>query len=225
MFGIQRGNGISIAFCALLIMTFISMAAADASANLIYFPPDNYFHSVEAGLTYIFLVNLPFDILLLSATTLLVCKLLGPRVGKLVEGTNRFVLLVVTGSVLVAVAGAFIDFYMLFRLATEVTAEDSRYYGTYWLDFDLVDGAIAAILVGLSIYVVCLVMLRMDKIAAVIPSTIIGVANYISWSTLTLGYGFMLDHDTIGLITFLAFLVVPIPLLLLRSWHIDRVRA
>jgi len=221
VFGVQKVNGISIAVCALLIMTFISMAAADASANLIPVPLINGFHSVEAGLTYIFLVNLPFDILLLSTTTLLACKFLGLRVGMLVEGTNRFILLVVMGSVLVAVAGAFIDFYLLFDEPTGI----GRWSDMYWYNFTTGDGVIAATLVAISIYAVCVAMLRMDKIAAAVPSAIVGVANYISWSTLTVGYGFILDYDTAGLLAFLAFLVVPIPLLLLRALHMNRVRA
>jgi E3 ubiquitin-protein ligase DOA10 len=194
--------------------------ATNASANPVPVPLDAYVSSVESGLAYIFAVNLPVDLILLASSVLLAGRLFGQGVGRLIKDPDRFVSAVVLAGVMVAVAGAFIDFYLLYTGEFEI-----RQQTVYVYQFDLLNSLVAASLVALSIYAVCVLMLRLDKVVALIPAAIIAVVNFVSWSALTDGYGPVFDPKSIAIVAFIAYLVVPMPLLALRAWHRSRVVA
>jgi len=204
----------------LTVLVVLTAFATNASGNPVPMPQDAYVTSVESGLAYIFAVNLPVDLILLAASILLVGRLFGQGVGRLMKDPDRFVSTVVLAGVMVAVAGAFIDFYLLYTEEFEV-----RQWTVYVFQFDLLSSLVAASLVALSIYAVCVLMLRLDKFVALVPAAIIAVVNFVSWSTLTEGYGPMFDPKSIAIVAFIAYLVVPMPLLALRAWHKSRVVA
>lgn len=203
-------------------MICLLVTAVGASANPIPMPPGTGFSDSTSSLSYIFLVNLPWDTLLLSVTILAACRILGSRVGRLIDKSELFIALIVSASVLVAVAGTLIDFSLLF---TEYSGEYVYYSGSYWYDFTPASGALAGALVGLSVYAVCLLLVRMDKVAALIPAILIGVANYVSWYVLTLNESILRDVEAASTVIFLGFLAVPTPLVLLASWNRRRVAA
>lgn len=198
----------------------LAILATDASANPVPLPQNSYVTSVETGLAYIFAVNLPVDLILLGSSVLLACRIFGQGAGTLIKDPDRLVSVVVLAGVIVAVTGAFIDFYLLYTDEFDV-----RGWTAYVFDFDLLSAMMAAALVALSVYAVCVLMLRLDKVVALVPAAIIAAVNFASWSSLTEGYGPMFDPKSIAIMAFIAYLVVPMPLLALRAWHRSRVVA
>lgn len=205
----------------LTAIAVLTAFATNASGNPVPMPQDAYVSSVESGLAYIFAVNLPFDLILLASSILLAGRLFGRGIGRLMRDSDRFASAVVLAGVMVAVAGAFIDFYLLYT--AEVS--EARQWTVYVFHFDLLNGLVAASLVALSVYAVCALILRLDKVVALVPMAIIAVVNFFSWSTLTEGYGPVFDPKSIAIVAFIAYLIVPVPLLTLRAWHRSRVVA
>jgi len=204
----------------LTVLAVLTAFATNASANPVPMPQDAYVTSVESGLAYIFAINLPVDLILLGSSVLLAGRLFGQGVGRLMKDSDRFVSAVVLAGVIVAAAGAFIDFYLLYTGEFDVRGQTAYVY-----QFDLSSGLVAASLVALSIYAVCVLMLRLDKVVALVPAAVVAVVNFVTWSTLTDGYGPVFDPKSIAVVTFVAYLIVPVPLLALRAWHRSRVVA
>jgi len=177
------------------------------------FPPADFPDATRAIL-FTTAINLPVDLFLFSLLLYVVYLEFGIKAGKVTPSRARFIGRVLLGGVLVATLGAFIDFSFFYH-----KAGDSGYY--FWIDFfaPLISSdspALAMLFVLGSVYLVSILVVRLNRTLSLVPSCVVGFSNLFLWVV----FGDT-DRDT-GSMYVLALLFVPFTvavLFLLVRWH------
>ena len=193
---------------AACILGAVLIFCGEASANPITLPSDRYFRSVSSGIAYLFVVNLPVDLLAYSSALLLTFVYLGDRTDGVTANRRNFVTAVVIAVVSVALVGSIIDFYLLYE----------PFWGsTYIFEFDIFRAAVGSVLVSGSIFLVSVVLVRASYLASSVVALSIGVLNFVSWSSLTDGYGLVFKE--LLLLPIVLFMASGVPMYGLIRWH------
>jgi succinate dehydrogenase hydrophobic anchor subunit len=182
--------------------------SGDASANPIV-PTDLRVTSDASGIVYLFTVNLPIDMFVFALALALVCMAVGPRTGNTSSGLRSFMLAVIAACVLIALAGAVIDFYLLFERVPGTYANDM-----YDFRLDLVRTTVACLLVFASVLLVSIFLVRTSWLAGLAIGAAVAVANLISWYALTLDYSVPFEEAYWLSLMFLVALAVPMHMLI-----------
>ena len=192
----------------------VLLFCGEASANPITLPSDRYFWSVSSGIAYLFVVNLPVDLLAYSSALLLTFVYLGDRTNGVTANRRKFVTAVVVAVVLVAVAGSIIDFFLLYEPYSPSIST------VYFFDFDILKAALGSILVAASIFLVSVVLVRSSYLAGSLVALSVGLLNFVSWSSLTDGYGFVFKE--LFWFSVALFIAAGVPVYGLVRWHEHR---
>ena len=199
---------------AACILGAVLIFCGEASANPITLPSDRYFRSVSSGIAYLFVVNLPVDLLAYSSALLLTFVYLGDRTDGVTANRRNFVTVVVIAVVSVALVGSIIDFYLLYE------PYPPRLSTMYFFDFDILKAAIGSVLVSASIFLVSVILVRTSYLTGSLVALSVGVLNFVSWSSLTDGYGFVFDE--FFWLSIALFIASGVPVYGLVRWHEHR---
>jgi hypothetical protein len=200
---VLRSVGVVVCLAGVLLLF-----SGGASANPIV-PTDLRVTSDASGIAYLFTVNLPVDMFVFALALALVFVAAGSRIGNIASGLRPFMLAVVAACVLIAAAGAVIDFYLLFERASGAYLD-----AMYDFRLDLVRTTAACLLVFASVLLVSVFLVRTSWLAGTVIGGAVAVANLVSWYALTLDYGVPLEEAYWLSLIFLVALAVPMHMLI-----------
>lgn len=197
----------------------IAAMAGCASANPVLVPEVT---SVANGVYELFLVNLPLDMLLFTAAVLLAFWKLKSPTWSSPKGANVMMAQVVVAGIVVAVAGALIDFYAFF-MAFFVPRGDVASNAYYFPEVTLESMAIAGVGVFVSVYAASIAIARLRPVASLVPAALITAVNLFAWGIPEDAMLFIdVEKELLLLVTGCAFLVVPPMLFKIGDLHRKR---
>jgi len=162
----------------------------------------------SAGAAFImFLMNLPMNMLAFSALLLVICTAWGKRSGNFPKATLVFISRVFLLVFIMTILGVGIDFLFLYSYETK-----------YLFQYDLMKWAAAALAVGASVYLLSLVLLRLDLVLGAIPAVAMAGVNLVSW-WLTYNLFNSSFFVVICAPSFLSSMLSAIPVYYLFRWH------
>jgi len=150
--------------------------AGSVSANPIILPPN---HKVQSIVSWLFLANLPVDMILFASAFLLVIWTSKSPMWSPQRSRNMLIAEVAVGGVAIAAPGALIDFYALF---TEHILRDS--YTIYVPEVTLENLALAGGGIFATVYAVSICVVRLRLMHSLIPAALLTAVNLFAWITL-----------------------------------------
>jgi hypothetical protein len=201
--GLRRIGRVGLQSCLGAVLALVVVGRA--SANPIVVPPGAFATSVADGVYILFLANLPIDILLFSALFLLVFWRLESPLRAVPKGANALVASAILAGIVIAVAGALIDFYGFY---TKDAATAPFYVPVMtWESI-----ALAGVGVFISVYAVSNTIGMLRLIPSLIPAGVITALNLVIWTVMDypLPVGRNEFGDWLVLLVGTTFLFVPI---------------
>jgi hypothetical protein len=203
-------------------MTALGIAVQNAAANPIAPGPD--YSSAAGALLDLFISNLPIDLFWFTVVLYFVFRFSIAGKGKMAQKTSLFMASVLLAAVVIAVVGAFIDFYAFYDGNSQdgyaFWTQDVVYNGHtyYWPRRDSFLGSsefyLALVGIFASIFLVSFLMVRMNWKQSLIPAAVMTALNPIAWVVL-------LDAEMFSrtLLVFSAIAMAIVSVAVLALWH------
>jgi hypothetical protein len=197
---------------ATLLLSLCAFAATSQNvvANPIGLGPD--FSNSSDALIWLFFSNFPMDLFWFTVVLYFVFRGLGLKAGRPSRSLAVFAASVLVAALSIAGAGAFIDFYAFY--------DGSNHEGyTFWADrgaqfFGSPEFFIALIGIFVSIYLVSLLIVRMDWKPSIIPAAVMTALNPLAW-VLLLDTG----NLSVGVLLLSTVILAAISFFILLVWH------
>ncbi len=208
---------------ALLLGMFVfGIAVQNVAANPIAPGPD--YSSAPEALSDLFISNLPIDLFWFAVALYFVLRFSDLGRTKISRRTSLFTATVLLAAVVIAVVGAFIDFYAFYDGNSQdgygFWTQDIVYEGhtNYWPRHDSFLGSTEFFLalggIFASIFLVSLLIIRTSWKQSLIPAAVMTALNPIAWVVL-------LDTDMFSrrLLIFSAIAMAIVSVVVLVLWH------
>jgi hypothetical protein len=190
----------------------LAVFSADVSANPIVPGPD-FSDSMDA-VSWLFFSNFPIDLFWFTVVLYFAFRWLGVGPGKIAKRPAVFAVSVLVAALLIAVAGALIDFYAFY--------DGGNHEGyTFWADrgvqlFGSTEFFLALIGVFAFVYLAAMLIVRMDWRSSLMPAAVMTALNPLAWVIL-----FDRGDMSWGTLVGSALILAIISFVLLTFWHID----
>jgi hypothetical protein len=219
---VSRGFAREIPIALLLVIFAFGIAVQNAGANPIAPGPD--YSSAAEALSDLFISNLPIDLFWFAVVLYFVFRFSIAGKGKIAQKTSLFMASVLLAAVVIAVVGAFIDFYAFYDGNSQdgyaFWTQDVVYNGHtyYWPRHDSFLGSsefyLALAGIFASIFLISFIIVRMNWKQSLIPAAVMTALNPIAWVVL-------LDADISSrrLLIFSAIVMATVSVAVLALWH------
>jgi hypothetical protein len=189
---------------AALALYLLALTQPNAAANMK--PLIEFEWTVEVSFL-VFLINFPINLLAYSALLLVLCSVWGRKLGEFPREPMGFIARVALIVLLITILGVVIDFLFLYSRET-----------TYVFRYDLTKWLAASGAVGLSVYALSLLLLRMNIVAGTMPALAMTGLNLASWwlarQLVESSYSLCLFGPSV-----MAGALAAIPIAYLEKWH------
>lgn len=202
--GHQHTSTFFLGVAAALVLYLMALVQPNAAANMK--PLFEFEWTVEVSLL-VFLINFPINLLAYSALLLVLCSVWGRKLGEFPKEPMAFLARVALVVLLVTTLGVVIDFLFLYSYETR-----------YVFRYDLMKWLAASAAVGLSVYALSLLFLKMNIVLGTIPALGMMGLNLASWwfasELLETSWTLCIFGPSV-----MAGALAAIPLAYLEKWH------